>query len=192
MLPGQGGSYPGLSTDALTTTNKLNFAPRFGVAYRIKEKTAFRSSYGAFYMPESQAGQQLTLNPPFVGGTNFVNTAIPQQINRTLDQGLPPSSGLIPISDPSGALNGTFPEHHTAYTQQWSASLQHELASSYLLELNYVGNLSLHLQDQFNLNQPYPGTGDVQARRPYYAVDPNLTDFTMSNNAEPVTIMGSR
>jgi hypothetical protein len=178
VLPGQGGSYPGLSTDALTTTNKLNFAPRFGIAYRMKEKTALRSSYGVFYMPESQAGQQLTLNPPFVGGTNFVNTAVPQQINRTLDQGLPPSSGLIPINDPSGSINGMFPEHHTAYTQQWSVSLQHELASSFLLELNYVGNLSLHLQDQFNLNQPFPGTGDVQARRPFYAVDPNLTDFT--------------
>jgi hypothetical protein len=34
------------------------------------------------------------------------------------------------------------------------------------------------LQDQYNLNQPYPGTGNVQARRPFYAADPNLTDFT--------------
>lgn len=178
VLPGQGGSYPGLSTDALTTTNKLNFAPRVGLAYRMREKTAIRSSYGVFYMPESQAGQQLTLNPPFVGGTNFVNTSVPQQINRTLDQGLPPSSGLIPINAPSGSLNGTFPQRHTAYTQQWSLSLQHELASSFLLELNYVGNLSLHLQDQFNLNQPFLGTGNVQARRPFYGVDPNLTDFT--------------
>jgi hypothetical protein len=113
-----------------------------------------------------------------VGGTNFVNTAVPQQVNRTLDQGLPPSSGLIPINAPTGSLNGTFPQRHTAYTQQWSVSLQHELASSFLLELNYVGNLSLHLQDQFNLNQPFPGTGNVQARRPFYSVDPNLTDFT--------------
>jgi hypothetical protein len=56
--------------------------------------------------------------------------------------------------------------------------LQHQLSSSLLLELNYVGNLSIHLQDQFNLNQPYPGTGNVQVRRPYYATDPQLTDFT--------------
>ena len=178
VLPGQGGSYPALSTDALTSTNKLNFAPRAGIAYRIKEKTAIRSSYGVFYLPESQAGQQMTLNPPFVGGTNFVNTPVPQQINRTLNQGLPPSSGLIPINNPTGSLNGSFPERHTAYIQQWSVSLQHAISPSFLFELNYVGNLSLHLQDQFNLNQPFPGTGNVQARRPFYAVDPNLTDFT--------------
>ena len=40
VLPGQGGSYPGFSTAALVSTNKLNFAPRFGIAYRINEKTA--------------------------------------------------------------------------------------------------------------------------------------------------------
>ena len=151
-----------------------------------------RSSYGVFYLPESQQGEQLTLNPPFVGGTNFVNTATPQQINRTLNQGPPPSAGLIPIDNPSGAINSFSPENHTAYTQQWSVSLQHEFSSSLLLELNYVGNLSLHLQDQYNLNQPFLGTGNVQVRRPFYLADPNLTDFTYVEQRASVTIMASR
>ena len=178
VLPGQGGSYQGLSTNALISTNKLNFAPRFGFAYKLTDRDSIRSSYGLFYFPESQAGQQMTLNPPFVGGNNFVNTPIPQQISRTLDQGLPASSGLIPINKPTGAFNGRWPQNHTAYVQQWSFSVEHQITNSLLLEVNYVGNLSLHLQDQFNLNQPYPGTGNVQTRRPFYAVDPNLTDFT--------------
>jgi hypothetical protein len=178
VLPGQGGSYPGLSTRALVSTNKLNFAPRIGLAYRLGSQTVLRASYGVFFMPESQAGQQMTLNPPFVGGNNFTNTPVPQQINRTLDEGLPPSSGLIPIDNPRGSFNGRFPENHTAYTQQWSFSIERQLSSSLLLELNYVGNLSLHLQDQWNLNQPFPGTGDVQARRPFFFADPRLTDFT--------------
>jgi Carboxypeptidase regulatory-like domain/TonB dependent receptor len=178
VLPGQGGSYPGLSTDALVSTNKHNFAPRFGFAYRLGDKTVVRSSYGIFFFPESQAGQQMTLNPPWVGGANYTNTPEPQQIVRTLDMGLPPSSGLIPIDDPSGAFNGRFPANHTAYVQQWSFGIQHQLTSSWLVEVNYVGNISVHLQDQYNLNQPYPGTGNVQARRPFYAEDPNLTDFT--------------
>src|SRR4029079_18439650 len=102
VLPGQGGSYPGLSTRALVSTNKLNFAPRIGFAYRLGSQTVLRASYGVFFMPESQAGQQMTLDPPFVGGNNFTNTPLPQQINRTLDEGLPPSSGLIPIDNPRG------------------------------------------------------------------------------------------
>ena len=118
VLPGQGGSYPGLSTRALVSTNQLNFAPRFGFAYKLSDKSAVRASYGAFFLPESQAGQQMTLNPPFVGGTNFTNTNVPQQINRTLDQGLPKSDALIPINDPSGSVNTRNPENHTAVTQQ--------------------------------------------------------------------------
>jgi hypothetical protein len=178
VLPKGGGSYPGLSTRALVSTNEKNFAPRFGFSYRIGDRDVIRSSYGIFYYPESQAGQQMTLNPPFVGGNNFTNTPTPQQINRTLDQGLPASSGLIPISNPTGAFNGRHPQNHTAYTQQWSFSFEHQITPSLLAEANYVGNLSLHLQDQFDLNQPYPGTGNVQARRPFYAADPLLTGFT--------------
>ncbi len=159
VLPGEGGSYPRLSTRALVSTNKLNLAPRFGIAYRLGDRTVMRASYGLFYMPESQAGQQMTLNPPFVGGNNFTNTPQPQQINRTLDQGLPASSGLIPRDNPRGSFNARFPENHTAYTQQWSFSMERQIAPALLLETNYVGNLSLHLQDQFNLNQPYSGTG---------------------------------
>jgi len=39
VLPGQGGSFPGLSTRALAKTDKNNFAPRFGLAYKFGEKT---------------------------------------------------------------------------------------------------------------------------------------------------------
>lgn len=178
VLPGQGGTYPGLSTRALVSTNKKNFAPRFGFAYKLGDKDVIRSSYGMFYFPESQAGQQMTLNPPFVGGNNFTNTPQPQQISRTLDQGLPPSSGLIPINNPTGAFNGRWPQNHTAYVQQWSFAVEHQITSSFVAEVNYIGNISVHLQDQFDLNQPYLGTGPVQQRRPYYGPDPLLTGFT--------------
>jgi len=178
VLPGQGGSYPGLSTRALVSTNKANFAPRFGFALKLTNNTVIRSSYGLFYFPESQAGQQMTLNPPFVGGTNFTNTSVPQQINRTLDQGLPKSDPLIPINDPSGSVNARHPENHTAYTQQWTFGIQRQITPSLIVETNYVGNLSVHLQDQFNPNQPFLGTGPVEPRRPYYSTAPRVTGFT--------------
>ncbi len=178
VLPGAGGSYTGLVTRALTSTDKNNFAPRFGFAYKATPRTVIRSSYGIFFVTESQAGQQMTLNPPFVGGTNFTNTSIPQQINRTLDQGLPASDPLIPIDSPSGSLNSRHPENRTGYSQQWSFQVQQQLAGNYLLETGYIGNLSLHIQDQFNPNQPYLGTGPVEPRRPYFSSVPRVTGFT--------------
>jgi hypothetical protein len=73
------------------------------------------------------------------------------------------------------------------YVQQWSASVQRELARNTTLELNYVGNNGTHLLDRVNINQPYPVTdagscqanpmlGDcpVSARTPY----PNFTNGT--------------
>lgn len=178
VRPGGGGSYPGLSSRALVSTDKNNFAPRFGFAYKLTPSTVIRSSYGIFYVVESQAGQQMTLNPPFVGGTNFTNTAVPQQINRTLNQGLPLSDPLIPINDPSGSLNTRHPENATGYSQQWSFQIQKQLASSYLLEVGYIGNLSVHVQDQYNPNAPFLGTGPVEPRRPYYRFVPRVTGFT--------------
>jgi len=178
VRPGQGGSYPGLSTRALISTDKNNFAPRFGFAYKVTPKTVIRSSYGIFFVTESQAGQQMTLNPPFVGGTNFTNTPIPQQINRTLNQGLPLSDPLIPINDPSGFINARHPDNTTGYTQQWSFQIQRQLAPTLLFEIGYLGNLSLHIQDEFNPNQPFLGTGPVEPRRPYFAFVPRVTGFT--------------
>ena len=178
VRPGQGGSYAALSTRALVSTNKHNFAPRFGFAYKADDKTVIRSSYGLFFYPESQAGQQMTLNPPFVGGTNFTNTSVPQQINRTLDTGLPQSDPVIPIDNPSGGINARHPENRTAYTQQWMFSVERQLTPSLLFETNYVGNLSVHLQDQFDPNQAYLGTGPIEPRRPYYSTAPRVTSFT--------------
>src|SRR5207249_2482420 len=103
LLPGKGGSHPAFSSRALMNTRKNDFAPRFGFAYKLDDKTILRSSYGLFYLAQGQAGFQLTLNPPFVGGTNYTNTATPQTINRTLDQGIPQTNPFVPINDPVGS-----------------------------------------------------------------------------------------
>src|SRR5262249_45661038 len=124
LLPEQGGSNPGFSTRALTKTDKNNFAPRFGFAYKLDEKTVIRSSFGMFFLGQGQAGFQLSLNPPFVGGTNYTNTAVPQIINRTLDQGIPTTNPFVPIDAPVGSLNAFEANNPTGYSQQWSFGVQ--------------------------------------------------------------------
>ncbi len=42
------------------------------------------------------------------------------------------------------------------YVQQYSLSVQRELAANTTLELNYVGNKGTHLLDRVNINQPLP------------------------------------
>ena len=106
LLP-EAGRQPsaGFSTRALQITDKNNFAPRFGFAYKLDDKTVVRSSFGMFYMAQGQVGFQLTLNAPFVGGLNYVNTPEQNLVVRTLDQGIPISDPFSPITNPQGSIN---------------------------------------------------------------------------------------
>lgn len=178
VLPGQGGSHPAYSTRALASTDTNNFAPRIGFAYRVGQKSVVRASYGVFYVGESQEGFQLTLNPPFVGGTSYFNTPAPLQITRTLDQGMPVTDPFIPIDNPSGTFNVWPAERPIGYTQQWSLSTQRQLSETLLFDVTYVGNSSTHIRDGHNPNAPFLGTGPVQPRRPYFGTVPKNTGLT--------------
>jgi hypothetical protein len=177
LLPEQGGSNSGFSTRALTQTDKNNFAPRFGFAYKLDDKTVVRSSFGMFFLGQGQAGFQLSLNPPFVGGTNYTNTPVPQIVNRTLDQGIPTTNPFVPIEDPVGSLNAFEANNRTGYSQQWSFGIQRQLTNTLVFETNYVGNNSIHVFDLWDPDQAVLGTGPVEPRRTYYSTIPNVTDI---------------
>ena len=182
VLPEGGGSHPGFSTRALALTDKNNFAPRFGFAYKLDDKTVVRSSYGMFFLAQGQVGFQLTLNAPFVGGLNYVNTPEQNIVIRTLDQGIPISDPFSPITNPQGTVNAIDPENKTGYAQQYSMSIQRQLSSTILFDVSYVGNSSFHLQDQYNLQQAFPGNAPVATRRPYFATIPNVSGFNFVEN----------
>jgi hypothetical protein len=177
LLPKQGGSNPAFSTRSQYATDKINFAPRFGFAYKLDDKTVVRSSYGMFFLGQGQAGFQLSLNPPFVGGTNYTNTATPQIINRTLDQGIPQTNPFVPIDQPVGSVNAFEANNPTGYSQQWSFGIQRQLTNTLVFETNYVGNNSIHVLDLWDPQQATLGTGPVEPRRRYYSTIPNVTDI---------------
>jgi hypothetical protein len=77
----------------------------------------------------------------------------------------------FPTLDPAAAA---FPTLFTAdrrfktpYYQQWNFSVQRDLGWNTLLEIAYVGSKGTHLQVLRDYNQPLPGPGDPQERRPY-------------------------
>jgi hypothetical protein len=174
ILPGKnnGASDPRQRNRSMVRSDKNNFAPRFGFAYKIGENNVVRGSYGVFYVAESMAGFQMTLNPPFVGGTRYANTAsgAAQIINRTIDQGLPATDPFIPIDQFSGSINTFSADWTTGVTQQWMFSIQRQLTPSVLFDTGYVGNTSHHLMDLWNPNQAFPGSGDSLFRTPYFPI----------------------
>ncbi|MCS7023437.1 MAG: TonB-dependent receptor [Bryobacteraceae bacterium] len=165
---------------ALQTLDRNNFAPRFGLAWRAPRALVVRAGYGVFFAQDEGFGvsQRMTNNPPFVGfgGYNIISDQTFLTSTISLSGTLPARPAPIDPSnyrlDPRGTVQvRSWPTRNTIpYVQQWSLSLQKELARNLVWEVNYVGNLGTKLYGAYEGNQPVPGPGAVNPRRPYAGV----------------------
>ena len=138
-----------------------DFAPRIGVAWSPWKAWVIRAGYGLFY----DAGMfvvnsSLYFNPPYF----------------TLQVFTPSASSLITLQDPfpnaegfspPASLSTLSPNIRTAYLQAWNFGLQRSIERVGTLSVAYAGSKGTHLIRSRDLNQPRPGTGEVDARRPY-------------------------
>ena len=56
------------------------------------------------------------------------------------------------------------------YVEQWNLSMQKELARNFVWEIGYVGNHGVKLYGAYEGNQPVPGPGSVNTRRPLQSI----------------------
>ena len=140
-------------------SSKKPFAPRLGFAYRLTEKTVVRGGYGIFFdASETREIDDSGDVYPFVVRQNYTPSGDPTTPKLT--------DNMQPLIIPhtvSAATDGSqffavqISDHpRNPYVQQWSLSVQRQLAKSTTLEANYVGNHGLHLLNRTNINQPFP------------------------------------
>jgi Carboxypeptidase regulatory-like domain len=175
-----------------------DWAPRFGLAYRLNDKTVIRAAYSRFF-DEWADTTQLSQN----FGGNWPSTATIQ--NNGLNLNIPTvtaadplqfgtSSGSIiyPINDFSQVSQWMVdPNFQTPVFDQWNAGIQRELPDNTTLDVNYVGSTGRHEDWGPVLNVPQPGSGDVQSRRPYPYMLEQWFDQSVGNsryNALQVTV----
>lgn len=139
-----------------------NFAPRVGFSWDANGsgKLLLRSGYGIYYDSGTLIeNETLYFNPPYFQ-LNLFFTRPPNFL--TLSNPFPDGGGFSPLPNPV-----TLDRHYrTGYSQQWTFGVQREMRSNWLAELNYVGSKGTHLVMKRNLNQPAPGSGDINGRRP--------------------------
>ena len=151
----------------ISDPERLNFAPRIGFAYRIMPKTVIRSAYGIFY--NSNFGWEWSTgrgNWPFSISDNTTGINLPGTTPSRADQqfaSFDPSK-VAPIAQHTISRDLAMP-----YMQNWNLGVEHQLTQSLLLELNYQGAKGTHLSSFLSTNDPPPGPGDPNARRPYPA-----------------------
>ena len=139
--------------------SKRPFAPRLGFAYRLTDKTVVRGGYGIFF--DSAETREIDDSGdiyPFVVRASpnpTTNPALP----KLTDNMFPPVTlhQVTPAQDGSqffAVIISEFP--HNPYVQQWSLSVQRELARNTTLEVNYVGNKGTHNLNRVNIGQGLP------------------------------------
>lgn len=144
--------------------DKNNFAPRFGFAYRLfgDNRTVIRGGYGIFYnqIVAGNGLSQMYRGIPFRIRQTFTNTTA--RVVATWERPFP--SGVAAGGFTPHGINSDFP---SAYMQQWSLGIQREVTPDLVVEATYLGSKGTHLPLLFDINQPEPGPGPIQPRRPW-------------------------
>ena len=155
------GDGPGRQGPTLADSYYRAFGPRFGFAYALNDKTAIRGGYGLSYS-QIQTVTGSTHQAGFTLTQTFPDTSNGIQPSFIFSQGIPPWTAP-PFINPSVA-NGA-----TAYWWQgreatrppeennFNLSIQRQLSSSMVLDVEYNGVVGSHLQaGLLNYNQINP------------------------------------
>ncbi len=192
------GGVNGVPSDTGVSNNKKNFAPRFGAAYRLDQKTVIRAGYGISVDPDNFRNQRnqypSIINQDFQPANTyqFVSYAgVPNSTGSTrvnLTDGIPTaiapdiSSGIIKPST-TGAPGTYLPTIGTVtipstfnrgYYESWNIFIQREFTSTLAGEVGYAGTHGVHIDQIVNLNAALPGTGTAGRQLyPYLQTDLN-------------------
>ena len=194
IAPDGNGFYRYCGRNNPANGSKKPFAPRFGFAYRVGDRTVVRGGYGIFF--DSSETREIDDSGdiyPFVVRAS-PNPTTDATLPKLTDTMFPPVSlhTVSPATDGSQFFAVIISEKpQNPYFQQWTLSVQRELARNTTLELNYLGNKGSHLLNRINIGQPLPpanpsacdpstggsptsGDCPVSARRPYANITSSL------------------
>lgn len=142
-------------------TPKKGFAPRFGLAYRISQRTVMRAGYGISYLFRSTNQQNFPVKQ-----ANSVDPSNSFSAAGSMATGLPapspvvfPADGIIRNAPPD-VYSITPPNYPLSYVQSWNLALQRALPWNLALEAAYVGNHGVNIMVTRDINAGMvPGLG---------------------------------
>ncbi len=155
------GSIP---DDLGIVTRYKYFAPRLGLAYRLKDSTVIRAGFGISFAPFPD--NSYAYNFP-VRSNNAFNPAVasfgpavlPSGQVATFESGFPdiiepavPSDGII--TNPAKPVNYFVvnPNYKNTYVESWNLAVQQSLPWRFTLDVAYVGNHGVDSVVNYNLN----------------------------------------
>lgn len=172
--------------DEVSRTGNINtdysaWGPRVGFAWTPEPRTVLRGGVGFFYEPQGNFATNIRQfrQPPFGFQVNVPINVNAVPANRLAD-GFPTvvASPDLLTGPPIYTLRGVSPDYRNGRVMQFNLSVQRELRSDMVMTVGFVGSLGRHLTWARPLNQPDPGPGDLNSRRPYIRVLPGVSGIT--------------
>jgi hypothetical protein len=182
-------------SDRIETTSSVNlpetiqptsrgFAPRLGFAWRPfgSNTWAVRGAYGIFdVFPDDNLINNTIGTVPFIASSTVINDAAgtypPSRTFGNFFLGQPVTSantakavcsfGYVADSCSTPNVYGGEPNVKDTYVQQWNFGVQKQISATQSWDVSYVANKSTHLNQSLSINDPAPGPGAIQNRRPY-------------------------
>jgi hypothetical protein len=158
-IGGQQGTPKGL-----LYSNKLNFAPRLGIAKQIpRAGIVVRAGYGIFYTPVDMNTWCNNLHnvPIIFPETNQSDAFTPSITSFNFNPAV--------VGRTVTSFTAFDPYQKPQYIQQWALSVQKSINADTTVEIGYQGDRGFHLQRSHLINNALPGPGLIQPRRPYGA-----------------------
>jgi hypothetical protein len=162
--------------------DRKDFSPRIGFAAQVNQKTVVRGGFGINYTPLLQGTPGSFRNPPYVSTLAITPTNI-TPINSLSDL-VPPLTPIDPINL-SGPLLAVARNYKTPYVEQFNVTVERQLPKGVVLTTSYVGSLGRRQSGSnasVDLNGAAPGAANVQTRRIYSAIYPNVTTINTVEN----------
>ncbi|MEK7407962.1 MAG: TonB-dependent receptor [Acidobacteriota bacterium] len=149
--------------ERLAYTDKNNFAPRIGLAYKLTSdnKTVVRSAYGIFYDGFTASTWTRLAGGPYTGTENAPPNSITGGVPLWQLPAMFPSTLTLAGT---ASLEGLNPHVRTMYLQQWNLSLEREVWNLGL-RASYIGTKSMKLMMAGDVNQIYPSTTPFSTSR---------------------------
>jgi len=163
-----------------------NIQPRFGLAYRLRQNTVIRATYGRFFdnwAAITQTAQNYEGTWPSIGqliasSLNNPTPANPTPTVSALDPFNLGSTQPLPAPTPFNQVQWFMnPKFQNPESDQWNLGVQQQLGLNTVLTLNYVGSVSRRTDvGGYNNVAVTPGPGDPQSRAPYPYITPTFYD----------------
>jgi carboxypeptidase family protein len=172
--------FTGRQGRSLAIRDSFNWAPRFGFALRptASDKMVIRAGYGLFFDLGNFNNLHFVFNNPIFAPNQRAFLPIGQSPTFSLSD--------VFVAGGTPALRDTYmslavdPYFKQPYVHEWSLNIQSQLTTDTSVEIGYVGTAGIKLGNlHLYANQPKPGIGALQPRRPWPDFGPML--FASSN-----------